>query len=396
MSNREHLTLKKVYKEKQFLIFVLSDGGTVKYDFATHTCIGKKGNVVKNLNTQLTGITIYDTIEKCVDKNYAKFLLYIRDNQPYEIYQLGTVLSRIENDSNIEQIFSAGYENIIYLSGFKYKTNDIPKGLIKLAKEKNIKITNKLVTDYKKHPDLFKLAYELDYISLNEELIDSLLFNTKRDFDYSINRTNNFLFYDNKLIELIEEYYYYTQNGKIKYNYKDLLLYLDRLYTFEALDIHAYNFIRELKDYLYMVSSISKKCDKYPKNFLTTHQITCRNYERLKREYPEELFKNRINLDYEYKKGNYIFIYPKCVQDIKDEAVQQNNCVASYIDKVIDRKCHILFLRKKDEPYKSLVTIEVQNNKIIQAKRAYNDPILPEEKEAVDAWNKKFEKYKIK
>lgn len=27
MSNREHLTLKKVYKEKQFLIFVLSDGG---------------------------------------------------------------------------------------------------------------------------------------------------------------------------------------------------------------------------------------------------------------------------------------------------------------------------------------------------------------------------------
>ena len=36
-----------VYKEKQFLIFDFQDGKTVKYDFATKTCIGKKGKIVK-------------------------------------------------------------------------------------------------------------------------------------------------------------------------------------------------------------------------------------------------------------------------------------------------------------------------------------------------------------
>ena len=87
-----------------------------------------------------------------------------------------------------------------------------------------------------------------------------------------------------------------------------------------------------------------------------------------------------------------MFIYPKCTQDIKDEAVQQNNCVASYIDRVIDGHCDILFLRKKDSPDKSLVTIEVVNNKIVQALRRFNDHVTQEDQEAIDYWNKKFSK----
>ena len=77
-------------------------------------------------------------------------------------------------------------------------------------------------------------------------------------------------------------------------------------------------------------------------------------------------------------------------QDIKDEAVSQNNCVASYIDEVIDGKCHILFLRKKDKPNESLVTIEVRNNRIVQAKRRFNEDVTSEDQKAIDAFNKKF------
>ncbi|WP_262743874.1 PcfJ domain-containing protein, partial [Clostridioides difficile] len=39
------------------------------------------------------------------------------------------------------------------------------------------------------------------------------------------------------------------------------------------------------------------------------------------------------------------------------------NCVSSYIQNVIDGKCHILFMRKKDNLSKSLVTIEVKKAK---------------------------------
>ena len=71
-----------------------------------------------------------------------------------------------------------------------------------------------------------------------------------------------------------------------------------------------------------------------------------------------------------------------------------SNCVSSYIDKVINGECHILFLRKKDSPDKSLVTIEVRNNQIVQARRKFNDPVNEEEQKVIDAFNNKFEKVK--
>ena len=84
--------------------------------------------------------------------------------------------------------------------------------------------------------------------------------------------------------------------------------------------------------------------------------------------------------------------YPNSTQDIKDESVSQNNCVASYIDKVIDGECYLLFLRKKDNPSQSWITIEVRNGKIVQAKRRFNFPVSNEEREVIDEFNKKFAK----
>ena len=82
---------------------------------------------------------------------------------------------------------------------------------------------------------------------------------------------------------------------------------------------------------------------------LTTHTITCRNYNRLKEQFDEEEFQSRINNNMEKTFGDYCFIYPKTTQEIKDETVQQNNCVASYIQSVIKGNCHILFLRITDK-----------------------------------------------
>lgn len=82
----------------------------------------------------------------------------------------------------------------------------------------------------------------------------------------------------------------------------------------------------------------------------------------------------------------------RSTQDIKDEAACQSNCVSSYIDKVIDGYCHILFLRKKNNPKESLVTIEVRNDQIVQAKRRFNDDVTEEQKEVINKFNKKFGK----
>ena len=364
----------RVYKDKQYLIFDFEDGRTVKYDFATKTAIGIKGKPVKNLCGQLKGITTDELIECCDDKQYAKFLRFIQKSEWHPIYNIGTLLDRVPKYKKFEQIYSAGIEDIV-VDGYRfiYSINEIPKSLMKLCKKYPIKLSNDTVRYYKENPDAHYIAFALNYISLTNTDICNVW--NSYVYEYDVGKMSYFNI-------LINEY---------KYNAKDLYLYLDRIKTFEA--IENMNFlIKELYDYAKMMHQLSPKYDKYPRNFLTTHTIASRNYNRMKKEFSEELFKKRINKQYECSFGDYIFVYPKSTQEIKDEATQQSNCVASYIDDVIEGKCHILFLRKKSNPTKSLVTIEVKNNKIIQARRRFNDPVTEEDQEVIDAFNRKFAK----
>jgi hypothetical protein len=366
----------KIYKEKQFLVFDFEDGKTVKYDFATKTCIGKKGKPVNNLCSQLSGLTIDQLCSYCTDKQYGKFLRFVQRQGDYYgrgISNIGTILDRVPRFSKFEQIFSAGIDDIVD-SSFSYGINDIPKGLIKLCRLHDIKLSNNFLKFYKEKPDEYFLAYNLEYISLEDKDIYDIL-NSRNEF---YNRNTYRWEYYSRFIKLLDEY---------GYTAKGLLNYLDYCKTFEAMDNIDY-LLREIEDYAKMMKEISPKFDKYPRHFLTTHKIACRNYNRLKEQFEEDKFKRVINLDMERTFGEYRFIYPKSIQEIKDESVQMNNCVSSYIKKVIDGQCHILFLRYKDSLDKSLVTIEVRNNKIVQALQKYNNPLTKEQKEIVDKWDK--------
>ena len=367
----------KVYKDKQFLVFDFEDGRNVKYDFATKTAIGIKGKPVQDLNKQLRGFSLNELFDCCVDKQYAKFLTFIKCSEYYEITNIGTILSRVPRYAKYEQIYSAGFEDIVDGS-LNYTINEIPKALIKVAKTHNVKISNDLIKFWKENPDAYNLAFQLEYLSLDDKDLNNIL----KWCDSRYNRDT---------YTYIRKSYVNILINKYGYNAKSLFLYLDTLKTFEAIDKMEY-LLTELCDYANMMSTISPKFDKYPRHFLTTHQIAVRNYNRLKKEFSEQLFKQRINKDYECTYKDYVFIYPDCVQDIRDEAVSQNNCVASYIDRVIDGNCHILFLRKKSSPKDSLVTIEMRDNKNIQKKRRFNYPVTKEDQEAIDYWNNKFSK----
>lgn len=371
----------KIYKEKQFLIFEFPDGKTVKYDFATKTCIGKKGKEVTSLCSQLSGITINDVIDNCVDEKYARFLRFVREDYTRRNYRsisnIGTILNKVPEYAKYEQIFSAGIEEIIGRN-FSYTINDIPKALIKLCKNHNIKLSDDFLRFYKINPDGYLFAYNQEYISLTDYDIYSILSYSKSVKEYYGASTWAYSWVGVSLFNDLISKYGYTVKG--------LMHYLDYLKTYEALD-NVSSTISELYDYASMMKKISNKFDKYPRHFLTTHKIACRNYNRLQQEFKEEKFKNRITEDMERTFGDYVFIYPKCIQEIKDEAVSQNNCVASYIQRVIDGDCHILFLRKKDTKEKSLVTIEVRNNVIVQAKQKFNDPVTSEQQEVIDKWN---------
>lgn len=365
----------RVYKDKQYLVFDYEDGRTVKYDFATKTAIGIKGKPVKNLCSQLRGFTINQLIECCDDKQYAKFLAFIKKQEYYYVSNIGTILNKVPDYANFEQIFSAGIYDIIKDGEkFKYSINEIPKSLLKICRKYSIKLSNRIVKFYKENKDAHLIPFKLDFLSFDVDDIYKVWDATDGKYVDGVYQETSFF---NILV------------NEFGYNAKDLWLYLDRLKTFEAIGNINY-LLRELYDYANMMRQLSNKYDKYPRNFLTTHNIARRNYNRMKKEFSEELFRKRINKEYECSFGEYVFIYPKSTQEIKDEAVSQSNCVASYIDKVIDGNCHILFLRKKNNPQKSLVTIEVRNDQIVQARRKFNEDVTEEEQKAIDAFNKKF------
>lgn len=111
----------KVYKENSFLIFDFEDGKTVKYDFATKKSYGFSGKEVNGLQNQLRNISFSQIKESCIDENYANFLAFVKmkESASYDIYNIGTILRRVQRYSRFEQIFSAGIKNVD--SQFIYK-----------------------------------------------------------------------------------------------------------------------------------------------------------------------------------------------------------------------------------------------------------------------------------
>ena len=374
----------KVYKDKQFLIFDFENGKCVKYNFATHEAIGIRGNPVEKLSSQLKGITISDVINCCTDKQYAQFLKFVRNEYSNKacrsVSNIGTILYHVEEYANIEQFFSAGLSNID-IKMARVKIGDVPNGLIKICRkygDQGFKLSREIVEFYKQNPDAYNIAFNLEYQSLTIKDVYDIL----REFTSAYSRERGGHILISSYLRLIDRY---------GYNAKSLLLYIDHLKTFEAIDGMGF-ILREIIDYCRMMSEISPRYEKYPRHFLTTHRIATRNYNRLKQEFDEKEFSKRIKPEMEYSYGNYVFIYPKSTEEIKDEAVQQNNCVASYIDRVIKGTCDILFMRDKNMIDKSLVTCEVRNGKIIQYRQHYNYQCNPSQTQAIMAWNKWYQK----
>lgn len=379
----------KSRKEGRYLVFEFEDGKNVKYDLSNGQTIGKLGKPVKDICTQLRGYNLLDVIESFDDIKYRRFLMFAdrkinrstdNRNSYYgytrvdKIKNVGSFLSRLSRYSRYEQLFSTGIKFID--DNFSCSVNEIPKGLIKLCREKDLKLTDRLVNSYKNIPNDIINIMDMEFNTLtNLEALNILLDAERyRDYGYETSYLH--------IRKLLDEHNYKLQS---------LFTYFDNLMTYEALQ-NISSIVSEFYDYVNMMSKISNKYEKYPKNFLTTHKIACRNYNRLKEVFEEKAFEKRIDKSMEYTYGKYRFIYPNTTQDIKDEAVQQNNCVASYIKRVIDGGCHIIFMRYKDSKDASLVTLEIRDNKIVQARGKFNRDVTSEEQVVIDKWNQMMER----
>lgn len=171
--------------------------------------------------------------------------------------------------------------------------------------------------------------------------------------------------------------------SKFNYEYKNLIKYLLYLINYEG--YNSTDAINDLRDYMDMSSEIIKACkkdmkvEKYPHFLKSRHQTVMVNYRVMKEKEKEIFFSSQYDGSLEYSYKNYCIIEPKTSIDVLNEAYKMHNCVASYVGKIINGITKIVFMREKDCPEESLVTVEIRNGHLCQAYQKCNEKVTKEQ-----------------
>lgn len=169
------------------------------------------------------------------------------------------------------------------------------------------------------------------------------------------------LFYDNPLYNIVfEKAYlpravYYYERGLRDY-YKDI----DQNWNSTVFS--------RLRTHFFMCEKMSIKPPK--ENWFIARCQVLKDYVTWKNNALNELLaaaqepmKDKLS----FEDDNFIVIVPTTSDEFVQEANAQNNCVNSwYKEKVANKETHVVFVRKKNNPSKSYITCEVNNNGYIK------------------------------
>jgi len=182
-----------------------------------------------------------------------------------------------------------------------------------------------------------------------------------------------------------------TMTAKYSLNFNRFVEYICHdLYT-QGIGEFNHNRLQQYIDYLDMqIKLYGEIKEKYPKHLATDHDIITLKYNTYKKHSQDLVLLNVVENQKEllYQKGDYSIILPTSTVDIVDEGINQSHCVASYVDKVLDNKTLILFMRRKESLGESLITIEVKDKTISQAKGFANRRPTQTEDAFIKQWAK--------
>lgn len=179
---------------------------------------------------------------------------------------------------------------------------------------------------------------------------------------------------------------------KFTSEYLDILLELKEIINIDYIklkkyfDKNNYEFynVLEYRDYIKFAYELGLNLKDnnilYPKNLKEEHDklyllITTKNNPELNNRI--KAISNTLQVN-KYEDDKYIIFPANSIESMIDESTQMSNCVRTYIDDYSDGKCQIYFMRYKNSKEKSLVTIEVKNKKVVQARMRFNENITNE------------------
>lgn len=139
-----------------------------------------------------------------------------------------------------------------------------------------------------------------------------------------------------------------------------------------------------INDRLLLGMPVNSKSDLFPKDLHRLHmnlqtQVRVKDIELKQAKY-EERYAKLVNM-YSFKNDDYMIVVPAELKDLTREGSDMSNCVGTYIDRVANGQCDVVYIRKVSEPDKSFGTMEIRSGRIIQARAKHNGR-LPEDAQA--------------
>ena len=203
-----------------------------------------------------------------------------------------------------------------------------------------------------------------------------------------------------------------TINNGLTVNYQELytMLYLleEKTYSFKGLlyylkkqkrkhSITPKNALLLLQDYHYMCKELEIEPYIKPDNIQKTHddiigiynQFVKKKKEKETEKYNEDFLTQKKRLEkYLYEDNDLKVVLPTCPGDLILEGQNQHNCVATYISRHANQSTNIFFIRKKENPDESYITVEIneKTHKLVQARYKHNKKLNRQDKEFVDKW----------
>lgn len=125
-------------------------------------------------------------------------------------------------------------------------------------------------------------------------------------------------------------------------------------------EYHHHN-VENLIQYLNLCECMGKTPEKV-NNFMREYCETQKTYELRKKEFDNK----KMALSYanhakawEFEYGDFIVSIPTCGQDIVDEGDNMHHCVGGYVDRVVEGRTYICFIRRKATPNECYLTCQV-------------------------------------
>ncbi len=348
----------------------------------------------------------------------------------YEVYRVFHITNKGIKDllyNNIEMTFKEMHQRLqqteeIYILGYDLIDDEESYYLYvdNLDKLKNTiyKYTNLWkVKDYLKNNkvNILNIIFAPFYNQDFEFLIKNKLYNMAFSPFYLEKFNNNLkkLFKDNKefIVKNNLDYYEFKALELIKCQDLDAIKFVaDNIELVkDIIKIVNVDFLKikdmineeelyEYYDYINMASklgfNLKDKNVLYPKDFIKEHnklykQMVLINEPNIDKNIKKIAKKLTVN---KYEDKNYVIYPAPSLESLIEEGSMQNNCVRTYASLYSQNKVHIYFMREKSNINKSFVTIEVKNNKIVQAKIKNNE--LPNQtiENILKSWEKTLKK----